>query len=581
MLLRLCLFISIWLSGTYLTIAGAHNLDLTVHLHGLSTQHQQYILPNLSIYKAIQEHKLSSHRVAQLHQNTLEEIKYALSTLGFYHAEVYSRLTQINTSKMAAEYYITLNQATHIQTSTLKLLNRQFLPNALAQQLEQQLLKPGIVLQLQAYNAMKQQMLILLQDHGFIEAKFSYSKLQVDRSNNQAYIELHIDVGVQYFFGNIEFSGSKYQSKFLQKFVHIQTQPAEAYSVTKVHTLHQALDNYNIFSKIRVDHKAQSKQKHIIDLTVRLVDKPLDNLSGSLGYGSDTSYRGGVAWQHAMLNGSRTKLACMLAKNRQQLTLQYAIPGRDPTRHTYLFGSSLINEKIRDLESKRAEISVWHKTANTWQFGVYAMQERFRLLDIVPSTTSTYLLPSMKAAWQQNISENHGKKIETELRAGGRNLGSSTNFVQAQCLIKYMHGLGAHSRYLLKLHMGALNVNKFERVPWSLRFFAGGDTSVRGFAYRSLGPKVVKDNVSHVVGGKYLCLTSLEVDRKLYKELRGAVFVDAGNAMNHFVNKFPMGAGVGVHWVSSLGSFRIDLAKQIAYKISHKLRLHITFGTDI
>ena len=54
-----------------------------------------------------------------------------------------------------------------------------------------------------------------------------------------------------------------------------------------------------------------------------------------------------------------------------------------------------------------------------------------------------------------------------------------------------------------------MDVNSIENLPSSLRFFAGGDTSVRGYDYRSLGPQ---DENGDFIGGRHLIETSVETD---------------------------------------------------------------------
>lgn len=97
-------------------------------------------------------------------------------------------------------------------------------------------------------------------------------------------------------------------------------------------------------------------------------------------------------------------------------------------------------------------------------------------------------------------------------------------------------------------------------VPDSQQFRAGGDDSVRGYSYRSLGPIV--DGA--VDSGDALATASIEVARPLLARLPsvwGAVFIDAGRAAPSFRGFQPaVGAGVGIRWRSPVGPLRLDLA---------------------
>ena len=112
-------------------------------------------------------------------------------------------------------------------------------------------------------------------------------------------------------------------------------------------------------------------------------------------------------------------------------------------------------------------------------------------------------------------------------------------------------------------------------VPDSQQFRAGGDDSVRGYAYRSLGPLV--DGA--VVSGDALFTTSVEVARPISRSmpsLWGAVFIDAGRAAPSFAELKPaVGVGVGLRWRSPVGPLRLDLAWGEELR---RVRLHFSVG---
>jgi translocation and assembly module TamA len=112
-------------------------------------------------------------------------------------------------------------------------------------------------------------------------------------------------------------------------------------------------------------------------------------------------------------------------------------------------------------------------------------------------------------------------------------------------------------------------------VPESQQFRAGGDDSVRGYSYRSLGP-IVDGSVG---SGNVMYTGSVELARPFVDSmpsLWGAVFVDAGNAGNSFDHLDPaVGLGVGLRWRSPVGPLRLDWAygRQV-----HRSRLHFSIG---
>jgi translocation and assembly module TamA len=113
-------------------------------------------------------------------------------------------------------------------------------------------------------------------------------------------------------------------------------------------------------------------------------------------------------------------------------------------------------------------------------------------------------------------------------------------------------------------------------VPDALGFRAGGDDSVRGYAYRTLAP-VAADGGT--ISGQSLLTTSIEVARPIAASLPavwGALFIDAGRAVDHWRDYRPaLGYGVGVRWRSPIGPLRVDLAWGEELR---KLRLHFSVG---
>ena len=161
-------------------------------------------------------------------------------------------------------------------------------------------------------------------------------------------------------------------------------------------------------------------------------------------------------------------------------------------------------------------------------------------------------------------------------------LGSSVSFVQLYGRAKYIHPLGK-GRLLLRAEAGMTEVDELTSLPASVRFFAGGDASVRGYDYESLGPKedieVDGEIVSEVVGGNNLLVTSIEYDYLVRPKWAIAAFYDQGNAGNDFDFDFARSVGLGVRWISPIGPVRIDVAK--ALDEGRGWALHLSMGPDL
>ncbi|MFT3664480.1 autotransporter assembly complex protein TamA [Piscinibacter sp.] len=127
----------------------------------------------------------------------------------------------------------------------------------------------------------------------------------------------------------------------------------------------------------------------------------------------------------------------------------------------------------------------------------------------------------------------------------------------------------------LRLEAGQIFAADRVGVPDTLMFRAGGDDSVRGYAYRTLGPLVDGE----VSSGRMLFTGSAEIARPVSASMPSlwwAAFVDAGNAANRWNALTPAwGYGLGLRWRSPVGPLRVDLAYGEEVK---RVRMHLSVG---
>ena len=165
--------------------------------------------------------------------------------------------------------------------------------------------------------------------------------------------------------------------------------------------------------------------------------------------------------------------------------------------------------------------------------------------------------------------------LQVGLGTARENGGASGGFSRLWARVTGYHPVGDHWYGQARLEAGSVSARQGLDLPDSLRFRAGGDDSVRGYAYRSLGPL----SAGVAGSGDAVFTGSVELARPLSAELPqfwGAVFVDAGNAADSLGSIRPvLGSGVGLRWRSPVGPLRLDLAYGEAVR---RARLHFSVG---
>ena len=119
-------------------------------------------------------------------------------------------------------------------------------------------------------------------------------------------------------------------------------------------------------------------------------------------------------------------------------------------------------------------------------------------------------------------------------------------------------------------------------LPEPERFFAGGDTTVRGFALDTLGrPDTIKDGFP--IGGNAETIFNVELRSPVRKGLQGVGFVDTGNVFAHTADidllALRTAVGFGLRYKSPVGPIRFDMGFKVKPETGERRSAwFITFG---
>src|SRR5690606_13068664 len=142
---------------------------------------------------------------------------------------------------------------------------------------------------------------------------------------------------------------------------------------------------------------------------------------------------------------------------------------------------------------------------------------------------ASFTFPSIRAEYMDvddRVFPRDGYAGSLTLRGGVGGAGSEAHFVQAHLRASWFMGIGEDSRLIVRGEAGYTFTNELVDMPPSLRFYAGGDRSIRGYEWREVGPRVQTGGGTYSVGAKNVLTASVEYERYFLGDWGAAVFVD-------------------------------------------------------
>jgi translocation and assembly module TamA len=177
------------------------------------------------------------------------------------------------------------------------------------------------------------------------------------------------------------------------------------------------------------------------------------------------------------------------------------------------------------------------------------------------------------------IRPSRGYRFSLEARATHQFIGSDTGLLQVIGEGGYITPLPWRLTLQARGKAGStLLKDSLSELPPALRFFAGGDHSVRGYSYQSLGPR---DASGKVVGGNHILFASIEMERALFESWGLSLFYDVGNAFDTFPDlHLAQGVGAGLHYYTRVGALNLYVARQVGVS-NPSFHIHFTVGFEL
>jgi translocation and assembly module TamA len=450
-------------------------------------------------------------------------------------------------------------------------------------------LKAGEPFRQSTWSAAKNTALAQLRAEGYPAATWERTAATVDAQTHRVRVEVEADSGPLFRLGELRIEGlERYEEDSVRRLASFGV--GQPYSEKLLLDYQERLQRIGLFEGASVELDTDPATASAAPVRVRVKELPLQQATFGVGISANTGprvtlehvYRRPFGWEWVAKNkfeyGATLKswsgellshplegqYRNLIAGQAQRLksdtdisTSWSARIGRtqDTPRIERLYFAELVHARVDNAVGRNSSEAV---------SGNYHWI--YRNLDSVLLPTEGFSLSA-----QAGAGEAFGRK-------SGTFTGPASDrgpFGRGYARLTWYQPLGASWYATSYVEAGQVLARSTLVIPDTLLFRAGGDTSVRGYAYRSLGPLV--DGV--LASGRVLFTSSVEVARPVSASMPSlwwAAFIDAGNAANLWSELDPaIGYGLGLRWRSPVGPLRVDLAYGQEVR---RVRLHLSVG---
>ncbi|WP_330932856.1 MULTISPECIES: autotransporter assembly complex protein TamA [unclassified Halomonas] len=497
-------------------------------------------------------------------------------------------------------------------------------------------LKEGDPLVHAPWDRMRSRLANLALERGYFDWAFTDRRMEVRPFDQSARLYLTLDSGQRYAFGDIAIRGSHIVEERLRNLAPFE--PGEPYRASQVALYAQRLGQTNWFSSVSVRPRLDARRELALapptlgwwnvvetegdaalpqapssrtamtagprlsalalDAAARLnaperpsmpIDVALDpadrhQFETGIGYATDVGPRLQFGWNQPWINryGHSLEHDVFLSQPEQQLSGTYLMPLDDPLRDQYRFQYGLRHRDNEDTRSNEATVEL----ARRWEFDNRWVQTLFARATYEDFTQGgedeSVFIYYPGVSWSRVRTRDPrfptwGDRQRVTFEYSDTSWGSGADFLRMTGNTEWIRMLGDDLRFVTRLALGAIETSDFSKVPPSLRFFTGGDRSVRGYGYETLAPR---NEEGLLRGGQQMLAGSVEVQRRVTGNWWGAAFVDSGDAFDDWwPQALNTGAGLGVRWISPVGPVRFDIAHPFDDE-ENSWRLHFAIGPE-
>ena len=574
------IFLIIYL-GLAPVFALAEPYKVVIEVENINDEQKKMLLDNLSLTRQINSPYLTPEYINSLYEKGANEILNALKVFGYYKAVVANSINK-DAIPWEIKFVIETGFPLTIRNVDIDVVGKGKSDEIIINWRKSVSLQDGNVLNQDEYEKAKKQIQQIMQERGYFDGKITTHQLRISLEKYYADVVLHVDTGARYQFGEIQIFQTQdtFEIDYLNGFVDLKS--GEDFDAARLSELQKLLSGSNEFQKVEIVPALDDVKNSRVPVKITLTPRKAQRYSIGLGFGTDTGARTRLGIQRRQLTrtGHRAEGEVFYSQLRTEFTADYYIPLKKPATDYFNINGTREIEDTDDTyrQTNSFSLSTVYALQNWWRTAKLTyLDEQFEIGNenevsqlLIPEISFRYIPLNQKGEkflqWRFNIA----------LRGAHENAFSDTSFLQSNFTLKNRLNLPGKLSLVSRAEVGWSAIEDFTVLPVSQRFFAGGDNSIRGFAYKSLGPT---DESGDVVGGSRLLVGSVELQYLIAPKWDVATFLDAGNAFDTDEITVEQGAGFGFGYLLPVGSIRAYAANALS-KEGNPWRLHLTVGAE-
>jgi translocation and assembly module TamA len=522
-------------------------------------------------------------RVRRLYRRADKEIRSALEVYGYY-APTIDKVLESKAGCWHARFQIDRGPRVRLRSVRIGVSGAGQSDERLTGLLTNADLLVGKGLNQRAYDELKATLATQAQRRGYFDGRFVASRIDVYPEQLAADITIDFASGERYRFGPVTLDQSVVEPELALRYVEFE--PGEPYDADRLNELYSDLLLGGYFQNVELRTTPRPAPDLDVPLTIVLTAAPPRTWTTGVGYATDTGPKLRLGYLNQRLNGKGHQFEFNSSASPVvgEASVSYRLPTGRPRDEWLSVNTGYKYENPEDSRSDEFRLGVnqvkrrrgnWRETRS-----VDYVLESFTVGG--EPGNSSLVLPGISWANQPLLLASRprrGQRLTFTVSGTDEVLGSDTAFLQLATEGKMIVPLWSTARLLVRAQAGWTIKDEFKELPFSVRYFAGGDNSVRGYDYKSLGPT---DAEGKVVGGTDLLVGSVEIDQRVLDNWSVAAFLDAGNAFDTFKDlSLKRSVGAGFRWYSPLGPIRFDVGVPLENDAPDSFRIHITLGPDL